>query len=266
MEGRKRSLWLSALFMVLALGSYEWFPFVLTAIFYDWALPRPEGAPGRLKGLLHHAPVWLGVLLLLLARKAVLGKFLGGYPLPPPSLWGELLTKIPGAYLNAMEEFGFNPAMAGLIPDTVRTPGRCLAAVLLGAPLLFWGARLRMRFFNPFLLTLLMLLSASIPVAIVTSHDPASARRFLLPLAFLCILMGQALTGGRQAMPRTPWGRALPLAAALVLAAYYGFLTHAISPNYLRAGSLTRDIRDQILALVGPDHPREKPIFLVDTP
>jgi hypothetical protein len=262
-EGRRRSLWLSALFMLLAIGSYEWFPLVFTVLVYDLALPRAEGSPGKVIRLAHHAPLWLAVIVLLLARKAVLGMFIGGYPLPP---WREVLPQIPGAFLASMEEFGFNPAIRGLVSDPVRIFGRWLAAALIGIPFLFWLVRLRLKFLKPVILTVLMLLFAAIPVAIVTSHDPASARRFVLPLAFLCILMGQALTGGIHAALRRPWSRALPFAGALVLAVYYGCITHAVSPYYLRAGRLTLDIRDQVLELAGPDHPKDKPIFLVDTP
>lgn len=261
-EGRRRSLWLSALFMLLALGSYEWFPLIMAVMVYDLALPRAEGKPGKVVRLVHHAPLWLALVLLILARKAVLHKYIGGYPLPDPSLW----DRIPGAFLASMEEYGFNPAMNGLISETVRTFGRWLTAALLCIPFLIWLFRLRWKFVKPILLTVLMLLFASIPVAIVISHDPASARRFVLPLAFLCILMGQMVTGGKHAAPRSATGRALPLAAALLLAVYYGCITHAISPYYLRAGKLTLDIRDQVLALVGPEHPKNKPIFLVDTP
>ena len=265
-EGRRRDLAWSALFLFLALGSYEWFVLPVAVFLFDLAVPAGDRRPTLLRRCLQHLPYWAGLALWLAARKAVLGTWLGGYPLPPPVLWAAYFARIPVRFLASMEEFGFNPAVRELTPEWVRITGRVLFAAVAGAGLIRGVARHGPSFLRNTVLLLLALLAASTPVALVLSHDPASARRFLLPVAFLCLFTAYAACAApRGEAPRGP-GRFLPLAGVLLLAGWWGGLCLRTVPWYLEAGNLTRKIRDEVLACMEPDRDPHAPVFLLHTP
>lgn len=256
-ERKVGTLLLCALFLGLAVGSYEWFSLPLVLIAYDFCLPRAEQGPGRFKGLLDHLPVWLVFALLLLARKAVLGTFLGGYPL---TLTPAYLFKIPTAFCRSIWDYGLNPAMDGLATGTPVLLGGLAAAIILGIPFLLSFFRRNV------ILLLLMFLLAAVPIALVTSHDPASARRFYLPIGFLAMLAGAALTRGVSALLPRSRAAPVPLILSLILALYYGGITLHISHHYLRAGRLTKMIQEQVLEFVGEAHDPKEPVILLNTP
>jgi len=262
-DGKKSGMWFSALFMFLAIGSYEWLPLPGALLFFDLALARKDGLKGRLVGILHHLPVWAGVILLLLARKAVLGVYIGGYPL---DLSPKNLVLMPIAFLKNIEEYCINPVMNGMFDRDIRNFGRSLILAGVGLPFIYWLIRLRFRYLILCILLGIMFLCACIPIIIAVTHDPAGARRFYLPMAFVSLLMGMALTGGYSGSLKKKWSGYIPFVIAGIIAIFYGCMTYHISPYYIKAGTLTKKIQEEVLEIVGPDYPKNEAVFLLNTP